>query len=292
MGKLTTYHNIEDVISFYTQEEQGTCHTEYYHYTTVKNAENILERQRLRLTDLSKTSNDTLEEKWYGDNGQYLYSLCFSTGTSESLPLWFLYSGINGKGVRIGFKKNQIIKLLNAATFELVITSKKSPYRYLKTVAILKPDDFELKFNDILYIGKDTKSREKYRIKHNGQTLNNISESDRDHLVNVYGAFTKSLIWFYEKETRLQVEIKNEKLKTLIAGSKNNFAVEMDLSLLKHKFAVRVAPECSEEEKEKISKLAGFNQFKASKIQPSDHAGEIKIDLTKDFCKKCKSKLF
>ena len=41
------------------------------------------------------------------------YSLCFSTGVNENLALWYLYSGMNGKGGRIRFTSNKVKKVTN-----------------------------------------------------------------------------------------------------------------------------------------------------------------------------------
>ena len=100
--------------------------------------------------------------------------------------------------------------------------------------------------------------------------------------------FTKGLIWFYEKETRLQVEIVNETIKELITKSNENLVIEMDLSPINNDLMVRMAPEYAKEDRTILEEMEGFKKYDLSRIQISDYTGEIKMKLAKKLCLNCK----
>lgn len=85
-------------------KDKALSHTYYYHYSDINAVKGILDSKKLWISSIC-FSNDVTEHNRFGDNTYLYFQLCFSTGTTENLPLWFLYSGTNGKGARISFKK-------------------------------------------------------------------------------------------------------------------------------------------------------------------------------------------
>ena len=104
----------QDYQQFFFDPGRANHHTFYYHYTTLTSVDNILKENGFRLLNLAETSNDEGEKQHSADEGDVLFSVCFATGTSENLPMWYLYSGPDGKGGRLGLSKSDFIVLRNA----------------------------------------------------------------------------------------------------------------------------------------------------------------------------------
>ena len=273
----------EEFIEFFDNDKPGFSHTEYYHYTTLEKANSILDSKKLWLTPLSESANDLVERETYKRIGRRCFSACFSTGTSENLPLWYLYSGVDGRGARIGFNKRCFRKLLNSAAFLLSEYDSKERKLIGKPVP-LNQEDFKFVCRDILYIGSDSKNKNAFRFKYNGETINNRSGLERDEIFQKYEKFIKGLIWFYEKETRIQVEIINE---DLLVDSKQ-YVVLLDLSDVLQDISIRLAPEFEEVTADLIESYKGLKEWTLAQIQKSEFGGQIKMNLKERLCKECR----
>lgn len=272
----------DEFIDFFTDKERGFRHTHFYHYSTLKNVDSILKKKNIRLTNLSCTSNDQSEREGDGEKGKYLFSTCFSTGTSEQLPLWYLYSGIDGKGARVGLSKSIFKKMYNSAKYFLQEVEKEPPYAEIGEPIELKKD-YETVCQDIAYLSEDTVNTGKFRLKYNGQVKNDLSEDDYKTLKEKLNGFVKGLIWFYEKETRIRVEVKN----TALIEQDKNYVVLLDLSNVYSDLNIRLAPEFKKDDKIDFDEYLGIKKFVESKIQKSDYAGEIKRNLKEKMCRFC-----
>lgn len=274
-----------EFINFFDSSELAYRHTHYYHYTSLKNVSDILDSQSFRLTLLSKTANDNLEKSEYEKLGNNLFSLCFSTGTSESLPLWYLYSGIDGKGARIEISKKDLKNLLTEAKYYLVEIEDTYPYKAknnTKPIA-LNEEDYKMYFRDILYMGSDPEKHKKYQIKYNGKVKNDISFADYNDIQQKYKRFIKGLIWFYEKESRLQIEITNKQL----LNKNKSYVVTIDLESIVDKLNIRLAPEFEGKPDELFEKYSGLKKWAFSKLQDSDYAGQLDMNLSDKLCREC-----
>ena len=110
--KFNECKTADEILKYFDNDKCSLGHTHYYHYTSLSTIDKILKTKQIRLTPLSKSANDLIEKEKYEKMNCNLFSLCFSTGTSESLPLWYLYSGIDGCGARMGIKKKSFINFL------------------------------------------------------------------------------------------------------------------------------------------------------------------------------------
>ena len=273
----------EDFMNLFDNNELSTHHTYYYHYTSLKNIDNILKEKSIYLTPNAER-NDAAENK-RGIGNISSFSACFSTGTSENLPMWYLYSGIDGKGGRIGFKKKSFVELKNNSDVYLAKVEKDiKPYKILDK-KILEKDDYDIICRDILYIGEDTSSRELYRSKYNGDTINKISKPVYDAIADKYSNFIKGLIWFYEKETRIQVNIKNNRL----IDKNEKYIILLDISKIFNDLFIRTAPEFKALTLNDIAEFEGIKEWTLSKIEKSDFAGQIEMRLDEHLCKYCKN---
>lgn len=273
----------KDIISFFQDKERAFRHTNYYHYTTLQSINSILESKTLWLSPLSRSANDVAERERYKKLGENIFSVCFSTGTSESLPLWYLYSGIDGGGARLELKKKSFEKLIkNGVDISLAEMEPNNKIK-IKNRLKLEKEDYKLYTQDIVYIGKDSQNKDKYRIKYNNETKNDVSQKCVEQIKEEYQRFTKGLIWFYEKETRLQVEITN----TELLDENKEYRVILSLEKVYEDIALRLAPEFDKVETKLINQYAGIRKFVSSKIQKSEYAGEMEMGLKDKLCKEC-----
>lgn len=272
----------EDFIGFFDNDEQYKKHTYYYHYTKIETINTILKSKRFLLSN-SKKANDKTER----DKDSSLFSLCFATGTSENLPLWYLYSGVEGKGGRIGMSKKTFLKLIQKAKVYLIEYSDDT-FLNEKKVKKLSEDEYELSCRDVLYIREDSTKSGVYRAKYKDEVVNGITQKEYEKIMESTkekNIIIKGLIWFYEKETRIQVRIKNKQ-----SVDKKFCKVALDIDSIVGDLTIRLAPEYdSEFEWEKYD---GLKKWALMRIEKSAYMGEINMNLCngcekiKD-CKKC-----
>ena len=273
----------EEFIEFFDNDDLSFRHTNYFHYTTLERANSILEAKCFKLMPLYRSSNDLVERDTYSNSDVGLFSLCFSTGISENLPLWYLYSGIDGKGARIGIKRKSFEKLINNARVSLVELEKDYPYKERLESKELKPEEYSLICRDILYIGPDYTKTETYRAKYNGKTKNDITKETEESLRKSYKRFIKGLIWFYEKETRIEVNVKN---KELFEPTKN-YIVTISIEDIFSDIDICLAPEYGEIDCSSIESYGGVKKWVLTKLQKSEYAGQLKMSLKDKVCNEC-----
>lgn len=261
-------------------KEKAYKHTNYYHYTHNEAVDSILKDEKIWISSMLY-SNDTTEKTACEENTYKMFQLCFATGISENLPLWFLYSGINGYGARLGWKQADIKDWIKPENMELWLW-KKSDKSMTKLIC---GKNCEIKFQDILYLRREGRQ---YRIKHNNVQDNIPLEVIEEYKKN-NPTFYKGLIWFYEKETRLTVEITDLSLinKEEIEKEKDSYRIELKIPVNVYKnTSIMFSPKYKNtEEIEKESQKAGIKKLNAIKNK-SEYAGEINIDL----CRKCNQK--
>ena len=81
-GKIRTCKDLEAYLS-----GREYSHGDYCHYTGIDTINKILEGKTFWLTSVTGF-NDTLDTEQFGEAGGDYFSLCFSTGVNEILPLW------------------------------------------------------------------------------------------------------------------------------------------------------------------------------------------------------------
>lgn len=273
----------KDYRDFFRDPNRANHHTFYYHYSTLDIVDNILKENAFRLRNLTESSNDEGEKRHSTGDGDVLFSVCFATGTSENLPMWYLYSGPDGKGGRLGLSKSDFMMLRNAKV-SLVEVEKTYPYSMKEPPVPLEKGEYEIAAYDVLYIGRDNANKGNfYRAKYCGDTNNKILEETYQGIMQKGRLLTKGLIWFYEKETRIEVKVPKKKLK----NSDGKYAVLLDLSDVIDRLSLRVAPEFGEVTKEVVDRYPNIKAWLAARIEKSDFAGEIKMKLKKKLCSGC-----
>lgn len=280
---LKNASSASEILDFFDNDERGLHHTNYYHYTKLETIKHIFQKKSIFLTQLKRdaagdiTGND--KQDVYPEN---VFTLCFATGTSESLPLWYLYSGIDGKGARIGIKKATFAKWINNLSFTLAEWKNKTLVP--ESLVFLNNCQYHVKLRDILYLGKDTQNKNTYRAKYGDCVKNGISTEIYSQIKEEYGDFIKGLIWFYEKESRLQVTVTD---RSLIDPEKD-YVLMTSIESIQNELSVRLAPEF-----ENACDVTLFDNADSRNpplhLELSDYAGMINMRLKKRLCEECEN---
>ena len=269
-------------------EERVYKHGKYCHYTKLSNIENILNK-KIYISCVNGF-NDDCDKKQFG-NGEtqkYFYALCFSTGESENLALWYLYSGVDGKGGRIQLTSNKIKKLIENSTYELYEQDRETKNLIKPIIKLVQNENMKLQFKDVLYYQEE---ENKVRLKHNTMVINEFSLTEFQKFKSKNKGFLKNIIWYYEKEIRLLIELVGE-AKECIKPDKN-YVVVMSLPEKTDfiGFNIVLAPEISEEIYWDIVCDKKYENIRnlikeTSRLKLSDHSGQIHMDI----CGKCSIK--
>lgn len=285
-GKLKSANELSE----YLQREYE--HGGYFHYTSLYTIDSILKNKTLWVSPVARL-NDNLEKEQFGNDMDLYFSLCFSTGIHENLPLWYLYSGIDGQGGKLSLTKSKVSKLIKNGHYSL--STNNSNVHILD----LTDDNFEIYFKDILY-SAPKKGTKYIDLKYNTMTNHDrITSSEFEHFKKLYGPFIKSLIWFYEKETRLLVKLKGNAAEyirnhPLPSESNEYYVVKLsfsDIPDVVKSIKIGFAPEIDKLE-ETILKYENIRTFvyENSKVSLSDYQGQIKMSLQERLCKDCSKK--
>lgn len=294
--------NITDLSEYLKREYE---HTEYNHYTDLEAINNILESREFFLSDV-RGFNDKKDTEQFKD--RLYFSLCFSTGINENLSLWYLYSGIDGKGGCISFKRNRIRQLIENAKYELWKFKglpNKSNAEKLCDIKIGK--NANIVFADMLYYSEEIPNKkrkeENMALKYNTMTNYQISKDEFQKFKERNRGKLKNLIWYYEKETRLLIELTDEKLKKEVnecnekyyasknvngENSKANYKIVMNFNHLNlNDFQVKLAP--GNIDYSEISDYENITKYcnDTSNINLSLYKGEIDFKLKDKMCKNC-----
>lgn len=285
MKKFTELNSYDDLELY--MEDREYKHTNYFHYSDIKGINGILENKKIWISSMMY-SNDAKENDAFGDETYRYFQLCFSTGKSENLPLWFLYSGVNGNGARINFPKKSIKKLLDPSNLKIELVETASD----KKIELWPNINCELSFRDILYRQHMEKQ---CRIIHNCISNFCIEEKALKKYEENYRGFIKDPIWFYEKEARILVKVDANLI------DKSLFWKDQDLKNRKEKSPYRIdcqipedvysemditlSPKYTIDNASSIINEPGFKGLLTNRIM-SEYQGQINIDL----CKKCDKK--
>lgn len=258
-------------------------HSHFFHYTNLKAIDKILEKPSFRISQV-KRFNDKKDVEQFGteEEQKRFFSMCFSSGVNENLSLWYLYSGMDGKGGCLRFTQNKLRSMIEKGTFSIVEYNYKKNEEVGMSTLLKKDVDMNIEFKDVLYARID-KSGKNVSLKYNTMTnYNNLSVEEYEKYVKNNKGFQKKLIWYYEKETRLLIEIKGEIARKLNAEKDYAVMWEFDKKLLKG-MQIKLAPENKNEDV--INECKNIKRFmlESSGICLSENAGDVEMNL----CGKC-----
>lgn len=277
-GKLKDFRSVEEYL---LGREYG--HGEYCHYTRLSVINSILSNQEFWLSNVNGF-NDKKDKEHFAEPRSRYYSLCFSTGVNENLSLWYLYAGMDGQGGRLRLTKNCVKKLIETGAYALyeIKEDKTGAKEKVRKVADLIPsENMRLTFRDILYYKEAANGG--VDLKYNTMTNRDFPSNEFATYRSQYSGFCKGLIWYYEKETRLLIELTGSALNQLENGKKYIVTLRFHDAIYRQ-IKLDFAPEIENIEST-MSQYCGIKKFTidTSHTKLSKYAGTLKMDL----CKKC-----
>ncbi len=224
--------------------------TGFWHYSSIDNINKILKTKSFVLGSLNNV-NDNNEKRICGKKDIFLHTLCFCNSDSEKIPMWYLYSGILGKGASVG------ITPLNMTSLIKNIKTKVCAYDIFekKEICELKKCEYELQYGWTFY----RKTSEKNKIKYKNKWYEITEGADVFENKNY---FVKDYPWEYEKEFRIIIENKSKK-------PYNHLKINIPDDVYEN-LKIRLAPELSEDEINEVLHKDGFEELLSKKLIKSD----------------------
>lgn len=221
----------------------------FCHYTSA-NAANLIFKSGYFYASNMINSNDLNEQKLVNGNGKSIYTICFCNSDTEKIPLWYLYAGMFGNGVRLRLTKSKMKNFINGIKCIYPVDNGKVQDK----IPLYRDKDFTLKFGQICYKKRDGSciikiKGKRYKLSHR---IEDISEK----------YFIKDYEWEYEKEFRL-VFITKEHYEKI--------AVPITIS----DFSVMFAPEIDDCKKNYWIEQEGFKKWQIEQLKLS----ELKINM-------------
>lgn len=255
MEETTIYSNelIEKNCSVLPNKARDFSSTNFWYYTSLGTANKILENQCVYASNLN-IMNDIDEATLHKDEKEYIHCFCLCNSNSEKIPMWYLYAGISGQGVALGFTPSVMLKLINS--IRTVSTPDGS-------VILHKDKDFDLEYGWIFYRKGEQKSQVCYR--HRWYSLHDPENLESNNY------FIKSYPWEYEKEFRIVLHN-----KTGIAYDR----LVINLSDVYEEIKLKLAPEITKEVFADLRpQLNGIDRFLCK--MPEHSKLEINMNLFK-----------
>ena len=156
----------------------------FWHYTSVETLEKILETKCFRLGSI-ENMNDRDEAILHQADGDRIHAMCFCNSDTESIPMWYLYAGLDGAGVAIGLTPRVMLDFVRS--IQTV---------YTEFGIVLKVGrDVEIRCGWVAYQKKKDPNHVFY--KNNWRTLDDAEKfNDENYFIKVYP-------WLYEQEFRI-----------------------------------------------------------------------------------------
>lgn len=259
----TEIKGIEDLKNYVKEKENN--HNFYCHYSNIENIKKIIESKYIWLSSIDN-SNDLIETELI-ENSNECFILCFSAVNSENIPMWYLYAGDDYKCARITLKKNVFKKFReNIRVYMLTYEGGN----IIKEQELVKDKDYEIRMGDVIY---GSTIDEKFRIKYNAENMPN-DEITEEELKEQFHYFYKELPWFYEKEYRILIQIKNKKLLDEMTNN-NHIAIAID-NETNENLSICFGPEVEDKDIEK------HQIFKKHKDNKSKYNGKIRFRRNKN----------
>lgn len=259
-------------------------HSGYYHYTSLAAINGIL-NDGFCISSVDRFNDVTEKDIFKGKEKKY-YSLCFSTGVQENLALWYLYSGPGGKGGRLQFTYNSVQKLL-CSTFKLV-EYDYDRHTVIQEIATLTEENASVCLGDVMYADPAKRNPKFMNMKYNTMTnRETFSVKQWESFKAKRRGFQKAQIWYYEKETRVLIELSDALYKTLDSTKSYGVILKLPKEVLRY-VKVRFAPNIHSLDAKEIDDYPHIKELRKykSRLQLSDHQGRVEIDL----CKNCRGK--
>ena len=226
--------------------------SDFWYYTRLTTADQILDGNSFWVNRISNM-NDLDEMDLHYQEKDKIFALCFCNSNTEKIPMWYLYSGITGKGAALGLTPGCMHNFL----------------RSLEEVEGIKEDDTKetLKINRDIYLQfgrvyyQDQHDHKRIMYKGKWYELSNPADFENNNY------FIKKYPWEYEMEFRLVfINRTNIAYKRLIVNIPES---------MKSRIKLRLAPELSIKE---LFKIKGLNYIN-NNMSPVPIQSELKIQM-------------
>lgn len=228
----------------------------FWYYTNLYTANLILENKSVHISNIS-IMNDIDEAVLHSKDKEFIHCFCLCNSNTEKIPMWYLYSGITGQGVSLGFTPSTMLKLIES--IETVTTIDKK-------VTLKKDVDFDLDYGWIFYRKKEDPTKVMFKSK--WYSLKDPENFESNNF------FIKSYPWEYEKEFRIIIRNKtNQKYDKLV----------LNISEVYEKIKIKLAPELSNDQFLELlfsHGLKGFLKFFDRTLQKS------KLSINMNLCER------
>lgn len=276
--------NTEDMKTYLTEHTWG--HKELFHYTDLRAIDTVLSTGEFRISSVDRLNDENEKEAFSKNRRSSTFAVCFSSGKNENLSLWYMYSGIDGKGGRLRFTKGAMRDFVEKCTYTLCEYDYDTKAAG-KSIVLIPGETMKQTFLDVLYFKENGKA---VNLKYNTMTnYGRFSVEEFDKYKKKCPGFCKDIVWYYEKEARLLIELKGEALK-FIKPDKQYAIFVMLTDSIKKKLSIRLGPEIEEIE-DVISPRKNPNIWaqlgNTEKIEKSDSAGKIHMNLKGKMCANC-----
>lgn len=226
----------------------------FWYYTRLDIANLILGNKCIYVSNLC-TMNDVDEANLHEKDKKFVHCLCLCNSDTEKIPMWYLYSGISGQGVALGFTPSVMLNFIKSIDRVKTIDGKN---------VLRKGEDFDIDYGWIFYRKKEANSQVMYKRK--WYSLEDPENFEKNNF------FIKSYPWEYEKEFRVVI-------RNLTKIPYDQLAV--DITPIYDKIKLKLAPELSNENFEKmLVQLSGISNFLSKKPENS------KLSINMDLCKR------
>ena len=143
--------------------------------------------------------NDVDEANSHRDEKNIVHALCFCCTENEKIPMWYMYSGVAGKGASLGVTPAVMKEFINS--LEKIYPVLQNNVEWDKP---LKKDvDFDLECGWIFYQDHQNKNYFNYRGKK--FEVSSFDEFSKNNY------FIKKQFWLYENEFRIVIKNKSGK---------------------------------------------------------------------------------
>ena len=232
----------------------------FYYYTQRSTARKILNgapetniKPHFRISSLAKM-NDEQECSWHEQEKSSVYALCFSYTDSESIPMWYLYSGISGEGIRIGITSLKMKELIKKISVVYPIFNGEIDNNH----PLYLNEDFALEYGWVYYLGHKNINYKSFTYER--QKVDDEKAIEKFKRKNF---FVKDYEWNYEKEFRIVFKLN----RTVFAKYPEQIALFFDKDEMMKRgggLSAMMAPELKNVKCQVIAQELGLPEHKIS----------------------------
>lgn len=225
---------------------------DFWYYTRLSTADKVLDSRSFWVSNLSDM-NDLEELELHKRKKEKIFALCFCNSNTEKIPMWYLYSGIAGKGASLGLTPGSMTSFLKS------LTSVYGETPDGERIPLSINADVDLRFGWVYYRTPKEPNRILYR--NSWYTVDNAENFAAGNY------FLKAYPWEYEKEFRLVfINQTGTHFKRLIVPIPETLCENLKL---------RLAPELTESG---LRKVRGLKQI-GKREKPILMYSELKIKM-------------